>query len=162
MNDNGAAIRERILAALGPDPFDLLLEAGRSMPNEFLEAAPEEFFEYLRCRLRFTQAELAGKAGLAQSVVSELEGGKNARLSTWTRVYGAMGFKLILLPYSPRTSKELERLSEEGRPANHWRSQRVKPRRRRMIAAGGASGAAPGEAPGGAPGEASGGAPGGA
>ena len=92
--------------------------------------APEETFLYVRCRLRLKQDELAWKSGVAQSIVSRVEGGADARLSTWRRLYAAMGFELILLPLSTRSIEELEERARIGRASERWMDRRTRPRRR--------------------------------
>ena len=123
-------IIEETKANFGPDPFEALLRTAVAVPPEWRRRSPEGGFQYLRCRLRFTQDELAAKAGLTQSQVSRLEGGADALLGTWRRAYAAMGFEMTLLPVSGLTLRELERRAEEGRPPGHWRRQRTRPRRR--------------------------------
>ena len=132
MNDSEAmSIMAETRAAMGPDPFAILLKAPEALPSEWRGKSADEGFEYLRRRLAFTQDELARKSGVAQSIVSRVEGGADAYLSTWRRIYAAMGFDLMLLPISRLTVEELERRAEEGRPAGHWMRQRARPRRRR-------------------------------
>ena len=127
--DDGAAILESVRRSMGPEPVELLLKSGGEAPVELRSWPPERMFQYLRCRLRFTQLELARKAGLTQSRVSRVESGADCLLSTWTKVYAAMGFELHLLPASAMGIEELEKRAEEGRPDGHWLRQRARPRR---------------------------------
>ena len=120
------------MAALGPDLFEELLKAGAAVPAEWAGWPDERRFEFLRCRLQFTQGELAAKAGLAQSQVSRIEGGCDGLLSTWKKLYAAMGFELVLLPTSTMTLPELRLHAEIGRPQGHFLRQRARPRRRRL------------------------------
>jgi transcriptional regulator with XRE-family HTH domain len=115
-----------------PDLLNELLRTGTALPEEWRCWPPDRCFQYLRGRLEFTQDELAMKSGVAQSQISRLEGGSDALLETWRRVYSAMGFELILVPVSPLTIPELERKAAEGRPADHWRRQRARPRRLKL------------------------------
>lgn len=128
-DEDGAAILERVRRSMGPEPVELLLKAGGEAPVELRSWPPERMFQYLRCRLRFTQLELAQKAGLTQSQVSRVESGADCLLSTWTRAYAAMGFELRLLPTSGMGVEELEKSAEAGRPHGHWLRQRARPRR---------------------------------
>lgn len=130
MNDEeGISILESVKRSMGPEPVELLLKAGIAAPAELRSWPPERMFQYLRCRFRFTQLELARKAGLTQSQVSRVESGADCLLSTWVRAYAAMGFELRLLPASEMGVEELERNAETGRPQGHWLRQRARPRR---------------------------------
>lgn len=121
---------DQVRAEMGPDPFGELLRAANDLPCDWAATTTAGGFQYLRCRLRFTQDELAAKSGLAQSLISRLEGGFDARLSTWRRVYAAMGFDLLLVPSSRLSVEALEARAEQGRPPGHWARERSRPRRR--------------------------------
>ena len=109
---------------LGPDKLEVLLGLGNSLPAEWRDWHPKRCLEYLRCRFEFTQA------GLAQSLVSRIEGGAEALLSTWAKLFNAMGFDLVLLPISSMTIEALEQRAEAGRPPGHRIKRRARPRRR--------------------------------
>jgi len=128
-DEDGVSILDSVRRALGPEPVELLLKSGGDAPVELRSWPPERMFQYLRCRLSFTQLELARKAGLTQSQVSRVESGADCLLSTWTKVYAAMGFELRLLPISGMGVEELARNAEAGRPHGHWLRQRARPRR---------------------------------
>lgn len=128
-HERGVEILNRVKQSLGPEVVELLLESAEAAPLELKDWPPERMFQYLRCRLRFTQGELARKAGLTQSQVSRVESGADCLLSTWTRAYAAMGFVLRLLPLSAMKVEELEKRAEEGRPQGHWLRERSRPRR---------------------------------
>lgn len=121
---------QETLKNAGPDELQELLRLGMSLPADWRGWPPERCLEYLRCRLKFTQDELAKKAGLAQSLVSRIEGGAPALLGTWVKLFKGMGFDLVLLPVSDLPLKAIERKAERGRPAGHWLRQRARPRRR--------------------------------
>lgn len=127
--EDGDAILERVRRSMGPEPVELVLKSGGEAPVELRNWPSERLFQYLRCRLQFTQLELAQKAGLTQSQVSRVESGADCLLSTWTKVYAAMGFELRLLPTSGLGVEELEKRAVEGRPHGHWLRQRARPRR---------------------------------
>lgn len=130
-NDERAAeILRAARAALGPDFLEMLIQAAQAVPQDWRDWTSERGFEFLRCRLKFTQDELSEKSGVAQSQISRIEGGGDALLSTWKALYHAMGFKLMLFPVSSKTVAQLEKDAEQGRPQWHWRRQRAKPRRR--------------------------------
>ena len=129
--DAGALSRlEALLRNAGPDDMTVLLRLGRRLPADWRHWQPKRCLEYLRCRLQFTQEELGRKAGVAQSLVSRIEGGAPALLGTWTKLFKAMGFDLVLLPVSALTERELRDKAEEGRPQGHWLKTRARPRRR--------------------------------
>lgn len=128
-DEQASAMLARVGLSMGPEVLELLLKSAETEPRELRGWPPERMFQYLRCRLRFTQGELAQKAGLTQSQVSRVESGADCLLSTWTRVYAAMGFELHLLPAAAASVVELERRAEEGRPEGHWLRQRARPRR---------------------------------
>lgn len=129
-NNEAAEILRKLRADMGEDLIEILLKYSGALPRQWREWTSERCFEYLRCRLKFTQDELSQKSNLAQSRISQIEGGSDALLSTWCRLYAAMGFKLILLPVSPLTVEQLEERAEQGRPPGHWMRQRARPRRR--------------------------------
>lgn len=129
IDEQTSAILSRVKLAMGPEVLELVLKTADAGPLELRDWPPERMFQYLRCRLSFTQAELARKAGLTQSQISRVESGSDCLLSTWTRAYAAMGFELRLLPASGASIEELERRSEIGRPEGHWLRQRARPRR---------------------------------
>jgi transcriptional regulator with XRE-family HTH domain len=128
-DEEGVLILEGVRRSMGPEPVELVLRAGVEAPVELRSWPAERMFQYLRCRFRFTQLELAQKAGLTQSQVSRVESGADCLLSTWARAYAAMGFELRLLPASGMGVEELERSAEAGRPHGHWLRQRARPRR---------------------------------
>ena len=117
-----------------PDPLDEVLRAARALPSWWRRKPVEEGFLSLRCHLQYTQDEVAARSGLAQSIVSRLEGGGDALLSTWTRAYAAMGFELLLVPVSSLTARGLRDAAEAGRPPGSWVYQRAKPRPHRKRA----------------------------
>ena len=96
MSETEEQRQRRFDAIYGRELIVQLLEAGATLPKNWLEWPPDEGFEYLRCRLRFSQRELGLKSGLTQARVSRVEGGLDVRLSVWKRLYAAMGFELVL------------------------------------------------------------------
>ncbi len=123
-------IMKRDLAKAGRDPLEALLALGRGLPAAWRDWPPHRCLEYLRCRFEFTQQELGEKSGVAQSLISRIEGGAPALLGTWVKLFAAMGFQLSLLPVSSQSPKELQARAEGGRPPGHWLKQRARPRRR--------------------------------
>jgi DNA-binding XRE family transcriptional regulator len=112
-----------------PELIELILKIREDAPPQLTEWPSHRTVQYFRSRLEFTQDEIARKAGLTQSQVSRVESGADCLLSTWTKVYAAMGFRLALLPLSDLSLKCLEAVAERGRPENHWTRQRARPRR---------------------------------
>jgi hypothetical protein len=122
---------QRTRARWGPDLIETLISFSAGIPDPWRGWPADRGFEYLRCRLKFTQDELRQKSGLSQSQISRLEGGGDALLSTWRKLYRTMGFELMLVPVSSLSVAELVERSEEGRPEGFWRRQRARPRRLR-------------------------------
>jgi transcriptional regulator with XRE-family HTH domain len=127
----GKAALRRVREAFGPELLDVLLKSAGALPPPWRDWAPGEGLRFVRYRLRFTQKELAGKAGLTQAQVSRAEGGAYARLDTWQRLYAAMGLELVMLPACARPLEELEKDLEASRPPGHWRLSGGRPRPRR-------------------------------
>ncbi len=127
--EEGLAILARVRREMGPEMAELLLDWEKSGPKEFRQWPAAMMFQHMRCRLEFSQSELAQKAGLTQSQVSRIESGADCLLSTWTRAYSALGFELRLLPTSEVSLVELTGRAEAGRPRTRWLRQRAKPRR---------------------------------
>lgn len=126
-------------AALSVDPMDRLLAAGRSIPADGAAIEDERLLYFIRYRMNASQKELASIAGMSQSQISALENGDDALVSTWRRVYRALGFDgVLLLPVSsrewnaikeefdgPRQNENLGRFRARGRR----RPRPVRPRR---------------------------------
>ena len=121
---------QELRRSLGPELIEQLLASGPHIPELWRGWRPDRGLEYLRCRLRFSQRELARKSGLSQSRISLIEGGADARLSTWREIYAAMGFELMLLPLSAMDLAVLEKFAARGRPQGHWLRTPARPRRR--------------------------------
>lgn len=117
-------------ARLGPNPYDELFALAALLPAPWRGMRPDAVFESLRCRLNFTQDEVGIKGGMTQNQVSRIEGGFDARMSTWKKAFSAMGFDIFLLPMPRGPMRRLEALAERCRPANHFLRQRARPRRR--------------------------------
>lgn len=106
----------RVRASMGAEPLEVILAAGRALPESYRDWPPARMIQFVRLRLGFTQQELARKAGLAPSQISRLEGGKDCLLSTWARAYNALGVAVRIGPESDLTVEELVRSAAEGRP----------------------------------------------
>jgi len=115
-----------------------LYALGGRLPEPWLSCPADETLRRLRWRLQFTQAELAGKAGMPQVQISRLEGGADALLSTWRRLFDGMGFDLALLPVPRLPPGKIEEAAQKGRPAGWRRRERFKPRSRKKAAGSGA------------------------
>jgi hypothetical protein len=86
-----------------PYPYERLEAFAAALP-QLLRHWPEgRWFSQIRCVFRMSQERIGRLSGLHPSVVSRLEGSRDARLSTWRRAYDALGFDVILLPV-PRAS----------------------------------------------------------
>ena len=80
--------------------------------------APHEMLRTLRSALHMTQAQLAKRAGMPQSHIARIEGGKaDVRLGTMRKVLGALFCDFLLIP---RMARNLEtvldgRIKEKAR-----------------------------------------------
>jgi transcriptional regulator with XRE-family HTH domain len=52
----------------------------------------------LRLERRISQRQLADEAGVDSSLVTRVERGQDARLSTWTKLFEGLGYRLKLEP----------------------------------------------------------------
>lgn len=157
--EDAEAIRAMSALIKGPHPLDALRRFARRVPAPWRDDPPERWFEWIRCMLETTQEQIARRSGLDQSVVSRLEGGFDARLSSWRRAYAALGFDLVLLPVADLPFRKLRELADEDRATTRMSRQHARPRRRRMkehaarlaAATGGAPPASASTAPSGTP-----------
>lgn len=131
-NAEAADTLKRVLEDMGPDWLESLFQARSAVPQKWRGMSPAEGLETLRCRLEFTQAELAEKSGLTQAQISRIEGGGDALMTTWAKMYEAMGVKLVVLPLTELSAADLRKRADGARTAWQCRRQRAKPRRRWM------------------------------
>ena len=80
------------------DPVRDAMLHGEAAPAAFASWPPHEVLRRLRVRFRLTRKALAAKAGVSPSLVGRAEKGSDVRLSTLTRLYAALGCRLLLLP----------------------------------------------------------------
>lgn len=130
MIDEKAALKTMAELIKGPHPLDSLIRFGRRVPEPWKSWTPQLWFENIRCMLQTTQDQIAGRSGLDQSVVSRLEGGFDARLSSWRRAYDALGFDLVLLPVARYPHRRLRERADEDRATDRFWRQHARPRRR--------------------------------
>lgn len=121
---------KKLIAESGPPPFETWLDFARGAPEDLSSWPPARVYQFIRCRLRFSQAELSEKTGLSQSNLSRIEAGEDCLVSTMRRIYAAMGLELMLVPRSKETPRELESAADRGRSIRRRISQGAKPRRR--------------------------------
>jgi transcriptional regulator with XRE-family HTH domain len=81
---------------------------------------------WLRRRMGLTQTELARLSGVAQSQISRLEAGGDGLLSTWVKLYAALGVGLRLLPTSHDAGPALEAARRRFRERNFRQKPRVR------------------------------------
>lgn len=79
--------------------FDGLLEHARNTPKDWARWPLSRQVWFLRVSNELTQAELARRAGIAQSHVAQVEQGRDVRLSTLRKLFVAMGCDLLVLPH---------------------------------------------------------------
>lgn len=82
--------------------FDGLLEHARNTPKDWARWSLNRQVWFLRVSNELTQAELARRAGVAQSHVAKVEQGRDVRWSTLRKLFAAMGCDLLVLPHPQR------------------------------------------------------------
>jgi transcriptional regulator with XRE-family HTH domain len=68
------------------------------VPKRWREAPPGEQLGALRRSRRVSQRHLAEVSGVDQADISRMEAGADARLSTWLKLFSALGFDAVLMP----------------------------------------------------------------
>ena len=129
MSDDAYVLARLEEMVKGPNPYDVLSEWTNAAPGPWKDMTPGRMLIVLRCHLRVTQDEVAKQGGLTQSQVSRLEGDEDALMSTWRRVYAALGFNVLLMPTSALDWDKLERRAERMRPARRRFQERARSRR---------------------------------
>ncbi len=81
-----------------PDPVRDAMIHGEEAPAEYASWSHGECLRRLRMRFGLTRKELAARARVSASVVGRMEKGVDARLSTWDKLYAALGCRLLTLP----------------------------------------------------------------
>lgn len=98
MNPAMLEAMRRLLDA--PDPLDVML-SGRDKLGEWRHWTPERQLWYLRRVAGLTQVQLAARSGVSQHRISEIEAGGDWKLSTLTKLWGAMGWRPLVIPDFP-------------------------------------------------------------
>lgn len=80
------------------DALDAVRAALEKVPSDWREASPGEQLSALRRSRRVSQRHLAEVSGVDQADISRLERGADARLTTWKRLFSALGYDSVLLP----------------------------------------------------------------
>lgn len=80
------------------DPIRKALVHGESSPADFASWTPHERLRRLRIRFFLNRKQLAARAGVSAALVGRAEKGADIRLSTLTKLYAALGCRLITLP----------------------------------------------------------------
>ncbi len=94
------AALEKMRRALA-NPDDLVkdvVELAAGVPARWSVLPLGLLIRRLRIRLHMNQGELARRAGMPQSVVSAVECGRDVRWSTLSRLFDAMGLRVLVLP----------------------------------------------------------------
>ena len=78
--------------------LDELREVVDRLPAEWVKAEPGWQLKVLREERGISQRRLAEQAKIGQAVISRLERGADARLSTWRRLFEALGWDAVLVP----------------------------------------------------------------
>ncbi|MBI4374938.1 MAG: helix-turn-helix domain-containing protein [Elusimicrobia bacterium] len=93
----------------------LLFESGGRWTQDEAARKPGRLIARLRRGLQLSQLQLARKSGVAQSLVSRIESGRDVRLSTLQRLLEALGCGLVLLPASEELSALFKAQAEQQR-----------------------------------------------
>lgn len=102
------------------DIDDAVWAAAGLLPRRWVQAEPGRLLFALRRERRISQRHLADEAGLDHADVCRIESGADARLSTWKRLFRALGYDLTLVPAS--YAEETGDLLTEAKGAR-WRRQ---------------------------------------
>lgn len=100
--------RARLEASIASRAEDLVLDimkCAAAAPSGWTRLPWHWALWRLRLRHHLGQGELAARAGMTQAQISRLERGRDPKLSTLRRVYGAMDCELLVLPL-PRPTVE--------------------------------------------------------
>jgi transcriptional regulator with XRE-family HTH domain len=85
--------------------------AALSVPRSWARASPNQQLRALRLARHISQRQLADESGLHQSLVSRLERGGDVRWTTWSRLFAALGYDVVMAPLC--NSEEAEDLLRE-------------------------------------------------
>ena len=111
--------------------FEEIREAGIraacELPDWWREMPPGDQLRGLREDRGISQRQLADATGIKQSMISRLERGSDARLSTWRRLFGGLNYEAVLTPL-PGIEEGDDLLQEEA--------QRRRERQRAGLATG--------------------------
>lgn len=80
------------------DPVRDAIAHGESTPKEFATWPIHECLRRLRIRFHLNRKQLAAKARVSASLVGRAEKGADIRLSTLSKLYGALGCRVLALP----------------------------------------------------------------
>lgn len=80
------------------DPVRGALAYGEAAPAVFASWSNEERLRRLRIRFGLNRKQLAALAGVSASLVGRAEKGADVRLSTLTKLYAALGCRLLTVP----------------------------------------------------------------
>jgi transcriptional regulator with XRE-family HTH domain len=80
------------------DPVRDALVHGEKAPAVYASWPASEALRRLRVRFGLNRKQLAARAGLSASLVGRAEKGADVRLSTLSKIYAALGCRLLLLP----------------------------------------------------------------
>lgn len=94
------------------DPWDELRLAG-VLPDWWVRLAPGEQLREVRAYTGVSQRQLADLSGVPQPVISRLEKGGQARLSTWIVLFGSFGFDFAPVP--SKAQEDMEDMHEHER-----------------------------------------------
>lgn len=101
--------------------LDPVFSASGQIPFDWIKASPADQLRQLRGALYLSQRQLADSAGVSAAVICRLERGADARLSTWRKIFEAMGYWAVIMPAA--FAEESEDLIMEERDRRWGRQQ---------------------------------------
>lgn len=108
------------------DPVRDALAHGEAAPADFASWPVPMVLRRLRIRFGLNRKQLAEKAGVSQSLVGRAEKGADVRLSTLTKLYAAVGCRLLMLPAGALYDLDWEQAHRDDEQINWRRATGIK------------------------------------
>jgi len=112
------------------EALDAVSLALDGVPSIWREASPGRQLRALRRSRRVSQRHLSEVSGVDQADISRMERGADSRLSTWRKLFSALGYDSVLLPLAScedtedllahQTNERRERMEAGWRSWRGW------------------------------------------